>query len=124
MPRRSGCGIHGSFSAFGSMVTRLNTHNMADKIKGWVDQFMVPPHQRDQNENITVQDHKWLSGDLQCTLVVTDERVFTESEVRAMLHDLISSQASADVANGWQCGAVADFAGIANKHGVPLDPAN
>jgi hypothetical protein len=61
---------------------------MADKIKGWVDQFSVPPHQQEQNENITVQDHKWLSGDLQCTLVVTDERVFTESEVRAMMRSI------------------------------------
>lgn len=61
---------------------------MARKIKGWVDQFSVHPHQREQNENITVQDHKWLSGDLRCTLVVTDERVFTESEVRAYEKDL------------------------------------
>ena len=74
-----------------SKITQLNTHDMADKIKGWVDQFMVPPHQRERNENITVQDHKWLSGDRQCTLVVTDERVFTESDVKAILRDLLAA---------------------------------
>ena len=51
------------------------------------------------------------------------ERVFTESEVRAMLRDLIGDQALCDVLNGRQSGMIPDFAGIASKHGVSLDPA-
>jgi len=51
------------------------------------------------------------------------ERVFTESEVRAMFLDLIEDQARCDVHNGWQSGTIPDFAGIATKHGVSLDPA-
>lgn len=57
------------------------------------------------------------------TLVIGDERVFTEREVRAMLRDLIEDQARCDVHNGWQSGMIPDFAGIATKHGVSLDPA-
>lgn len=34
------------------------------------------------------------------TLVIGDERVFTEREVRAMLRDLIEDQARCDVHNG------------------------
>ena len=56
-------------------------------------------------------------------VVVTEERVFTESEVRAMFLDLIEDQARCDVHNGWQSGVIPDFAGIATKHGVSLDPA-
>jgi hypothetical protein len=61
-----------------------------------------------------------------CTMVISDkahERVFTESEVRAMVIDLIEDQARCDVHNGWQSGVIPDFAGIATKHGVSLDHA-
>lgn len=51
------------------------------------------------------------------------DRMFTESEVRAMLRDLIKDQALCDVLNGRQSGMIPDFAGIASKHGVSLDPA-
>ena len=54
------------------------------------------------------------------TLIIGTGKVWTEEELRAIFRDLMHSQASADVANGWQCGAVCDFAGIAAKHGLTL----
>ena len=71
-------------------------------------------------------DRKLGEGGMSATLILHDgppERVFTESEVRAMLRDLIEDQALCDVHNGWQSGMIPDFAGIASKHGVSLDPA-
>lgn len=90
---------------------------MANKIEGWVDQFMVPPHRREHNEDITVQDHKWLSGDLRCTLVISDERVFTESEVRAILNTFMNHlRDGCSVMSG-------DVRAVARYHGIVLDPA-
>ena len=54
------------------------------------------------------------------TLYIGTGKLWTEEELRAMFRDLMHSQASADVANGWQCGAVCDFAGIAAKRGLTL----
>ena len=61
------------------------------RIEGYVDQFSVQPHSLEPNENITFQDHKWLSGDVPATLVIHSgkfEPVFTQSEVMAMLREV------------------------------------
>jgi len=53
----------------------------------------------------------------------THERVFTESEVVALVRDIMHDQTSADIANGY-VNVVIGWADILRKHGVPfLDPA-
>lgn len=80
----------------------------------------------DNDGSVIVGMEKNIYINKHCTTVIHEghpERVFTESEVRAMLRDLIEDQARCDVHNGWQSGMIPDFAGIATKHGVSLDPA-
>lgn len=70
---------------------------------------------------------KFLPEALPVTLVIGG-KAYTEEEheaefqrrAKAMLVDLLKSQSSADVANGWQCGATADWSGIATRHGIKL----
>lgn len=65
------------------MVTRINTHDMATKIEGWANGNPAYPGRHhsftDLNSGIGVK----------ATLVIGDERVFTESEVRAYEKDLM-----------------------------------
>jgi len=57
-----------------------------------------------------------MATEQRATLVVGDERVFTESEVRELLDDVIA----------WVSGYYferEEFKAIADRHGVSLDPA-
>jgi len=94
------------------------THNMAEKIEmfaGWDwDSSVIVG--RERNEHLPNR----------CTVVIHDdkaERVFTESEVVALVRDIMHDQTSADIANGY-VNVVIGWADILRKHGVPfLDPA-
>lgn len=91
------------------------------KLKGWVD-GIVNTRSKAEIASANWYAVKVVPDMVRGTLVI-GEKAFTESEVRAMLRDLIEDQARCDVHNGWQSGMIPDFAGIASKHGVSLDPA-
>jgi len=94
---------------------------MAKKIEGWA----WPDTGDDRNRTGSPIYYVDVPGTVNATLVIHEgkpERVLTESEVRAMVLDLIEDQARCDVHNGWQSGVIPDFAGIATKHGITLDP--
>lgn len=77
-------------------------------------------------EHIYVSKTPTLSMDHRATLVIHEgrpERVYTESEVNALLRDIMSDQTSADVANGY-VNVVIGWAEIFKRHGVQfLDPS-
>jgi hypothetical protein len=96
---------------------------MAEKIEVWAHKHS---HRGEWFVDEKPHETKIAGTQKASTLVVhgdRHERVFTESEVRSMVLDLIEDQARCDVHNGWQSGVIPDFAGIATKHGVVLDPA-
>lgn len=50
------------------------------------------------------------------------ERVFTESEVRAVLEEVLRKESDGDVAPGWHVKS-GDIYAAFKKHGIVLDPA-
>lgn len=94
---------------------------MVHKIKGWARDFV------DHGTGYELgngggwaefsEDGKEEFGDVPCTLVTTHERLFTESEVRAILHDMRSWISPDDGEEGrmWETRA--------RSHGIVLDPA-
>jgi len=96
---------------------------MAEKIDVWAHK-----HSHRGEWFVDEKPHETKIGGTQkpCTLVVHDngrERVFTESEVVALVRDIMNDQTSADIANGY-VNVVIGWADILRKHGVPfLDPA-
>ena len=101
---------------------------MAKKIEGWTGSIRNWGEGLYSHEMIISDEPPFLDRRTYKAIsaVIHDgerERVFTQSEVRELLRELIEDQARCDVHNGWQSGVIPDFAGIATKHGVSLDPA-
>lgn len=86
---------------------------MTKKIEGWAFEAEGP-------DRVLWHEPQKLRGGteaVKATLVIGDERVFTESEVRAMLHDMRSWISPDDGEEGrmWETRA--------KLHGIVLDPA-
>ena len=86
------------------------------KLKGWVDGILG---HRPKAQIATVDWFavKPVPDMVRATLVIGDERVFTESEVQAILHDMRSWISPDDGEEGrmWETRA--------KLHGIVLDPA-
>lgn len=69
-------------------------------------------------------EHKKFSSEYsKATLVVSDERVFTESEVRVMLDDIMGDDWRSISNPKTVAVSISRIVGIANTHGIVFDPA-
>lgn len=101
-----------------SKVTQLNTYDMADKNRVWMRQKDFDDLDQDAGW-CNVYSYEPAPPSREATLVVHEgkaERVFTESEVRAMLEDMRNDPLTDELQRS---GVIEP---IAAKHGIALDP--
>lgn len=83
------------------------------KLKGWVD-GIVGTRSKAEIASANWFAVKVVPDMARATLVIGEERVFTESEVRAMVREMV---------DGVTAGEELTLETIAAKHGILLDPA-
>ena len=88
---------------------------MTQKITGWTEAG-IDMHPGSMSASLTIDANK-RPHSLPCVVVIGDERVFTESEVKAILEDMRGwlNPDDGEEGNAW--------ATRAKIHGIDLDPA-
>ena len=113
-------GLGGVVLSGSSKVTRLNTHDMAKKIEVWAH---LHSHRGEWFVDERPHETKVAGTQKASTLVVhgeKHERVFTESEVRAIMEHMLDDK--------WFMHGTAEareekIRHMAKTHGIVLDPA-
>ena len=117
-PRGDNAGLGGVVLSGSSKVSWLNTHNMAKTVKAWATKFQIDQLEEGHQTSIQPMGVDKLPSDYRCpniSVVVHDgphERVFTESEVKAMLDELKEANR-----------ALSELRTTTRRHGISLDPA-
>lgn len=100
---------------------------MAKKIQGWVDAGDVEKaeqHPDKYSHVLYTEQSQWEGITTKATLVI-GEKVFTESEVRAMINAMVEQGENLKNLHGgiYKATATSTIREIAERHGIVLDPA-